>query len=201
MTAFQNHFFILLLICPVTFHSQIKSWTPAASCTTNTYSSSQDWSAQGGCWTFTDDGIVAQAGTMGLVRLYYKEKSLSNFECRVRLKKLAEGGAFGLLIRYDENTASGYTWLLFPHGEYRFATTHGETDSSLFQEPAYLHQQQNNWDTLTCCAVNDSFTLFLNGELLKIIHDDQYKKGRFGFFLSGDPRQKALFQIISIKEF
>ena len=123
-----------------------------------------------------------------------------NFELQVRLKKVAEGGSFGVLIRYDESKTAGYAFTILPHGEYMFAMIKGETDSALFKEPVDLNRDIKGWDTAKIICIGQKFDFYLNDEFLSSVTDKKYNRGRIGFFLGGDPRQKAMFQIISLKQ-
>jgi hypothetical protein len=40
----------------------------------------------------------------------------------------------------------------------------------------------------------------MNNQYLTTVIDHTYFAGRVGFFVGGDPRQKAIFEIISLKE-
>ena len=162
----------------------------------------ENWVAHGGCWTFTDSGIIAQAGIMGRHLIYYNKKRCADFELQVRLNKLAEGGPLGLVVRFDERKKEGYTYLVYPHGQYCFTIIKEEPDYTIFTAPVNnMNQDVNVWNTVKIVCIGSTFELYMNDQLLTAITDKSYKNGRFGIFLAGDPRQKAIFKIISLKEF
>jgi hypothetical protein len=160
-----------------------------------------DWVARGGCWSFSGNVIAAQGvHTLGRGIFCYNKRTYADFVFEVRLNKLAESGPFGLLIRYDEKKNEGYTYLLFPHGEYRLAIIRGEPDYSLFQEPAVgMNKDTNVWNTIKIVCQGAQFDLYMNDHRLTSITDHTYASGRVGFFLGSDPRQKALFEIVTLK--
>ncbi|MBN1998157.1 hypothetical protein JW935_11425, partial [candidate division KSB1 bacterium] len=91
----------------------------------------QNWVAHGGCWTFTDSGIYAQAGIMGLQLIYYRKDKYANFELIAQVNKLTEGGALGVVFRFDEIKNQGYCYLLYPHGQYGIMLVNKEQDDML----------------------------------------------------------------------
>lgn len=160
-----------------------------------------DWVAQGACWSFSGKIFAAQGvHTLSRGIIYYNKRIFADFVFEVRLNKLAEGGGFGLLIRYDEKRKQGYTYLLFPHGGYRFDVIKNERDSTLFSEPATnMNKDTNAWNTIKIVCRGARFDLYMNGHWLTSLTDHAYASGRVGFFLGGDPRQKALFEIVALK--
>jgi hypothetical protein len=160
-----------------------------------------DWVARGGGWSFSGKIIAAQGThTLGRGMLYYNKRIFADFVFEVRLNKLAEDGAFGLVLRYNEKTKEGYTYLLFPHGGYKLAIIKGEPDYSLFEEPAIGMNKDNNvWNTIKIVCRGAQFDLYMNDHRLPSITNHAYASGRVGFFLASDPRQKALFEIVTLK--
>jgi hypothetical protein len=160
-----------------------------------------DWVARGGCWSFSGKIIAAQGVYVrGLDIFYYNKSAFTDFVFEVRLNKLAEDGPFGLLIRYDEKTKESYTFLLFPHGDYGVYLLKNERDSSLFGEPATnMNKGTNVWNTIKIVCRGARFDLYMNDHQLTSITDHTYASGRVGFFLGSDPRQKALFEIVTLK--
>jgi hypothetical protein len=159
------------------------------------------WVARGGCWSMSGNIIAAQGvHTFGRGILYYEKRTFADFVFEVRLNKLAEDGPFGLLIRYNEKRKEGYTLLLFPHGGYRWAIIRGEPDYSLFEEPAVgMNKDVNVWNTIKVVCRGARFVLYMNGRRLTSITDHTFVSGRAGFFIASDPRQKALFEIVTLK--
>ncbi len=159
------------------------------------------WVARGGCWSISGKIIAAQGvHTFGRGIFYYEKTTFADFVFEVKLNKLEEGGPFGLLIRYDEKKKEGYTYLLFPHGAYRWAIIRGEPDYSLFQEPAVgMNNDVNVWNTIKIVCRGARFDLYMNDQLLTSITDHTFSSGRAGFFIASDPRQKALFEIVTLK--
>jgi hypothetical protein len=209
---------ILLLFTPVFFFSQphghsnlggVCSFAPQETRDPKPHSQNNtaeillpfDWVARGGCWSFSGKIIAAQgAHTPGRGILYYNKKTFADFVFEVRLNKLAEDGPFGLLLRYNEKTKEGYTYLLYPHGEYGLAIIRGEPDYSLFQEPAIgMNKDANVWNTIKVVCRGAQFDLYINDHRLTSITDHNYTSGRVGFFLASDPRQKALFEILTLR--
>jgi len=207
-----GYFSVLLPIMLLTFtgffqnnitHSK-SGGSPTAFLSSSTDSSIRDplnWIAYGGCWEFFGKSIYGQAGGEGRHLLFYQQKVFRNFIFEVRLNKLAEGGAFGLIIRYNERKKEGYTYIQYPDGGYRFAIIKKELDYSLFQEPASkMNKGTNVWNSIKIIGIGSKFELYLNDQFLTSITDNSYSTGRIGLFLGGDPRQKAVFEIITLKK-
>jgi hypothetical protein len=158
-----------------------------------------NWIARGGCWDFSNNIISAQA-IVGSCKLYYSKAIYKDFTLEVKLNKLAESGAFGLLIRYDEQKDEGYTYSLFPSSGYFFATIGGgDYPHSFSSAPVpFMNKGLNTWNTLKIVCQGAKFDLYLNGQFLSTITDSAYSSGRIGLTIGGDPRQRALFEIISL---
>jgi len=158
-----------------------------------------NWIARGGCWDFSKNIINAQA-IVGSCKLYYSKAIYKDFTLEVKLNKLAESGGFGLLIRYDEQKDEGYTFGLLPSSGYWFAKIIGGNDHpSLSSAPVpFMNKGVNTWNTLKVLCQGAKFDLYLNGEFLSTITDSAYSSGRIGLTIGGDPRQLALFEIVSL---
>jgi hypothetical protein len=160
-----------------------------------------DWVARGGCWSLSGKIIAAQGThTFGLGILYYNKRTFADFVFEARLNKLAEDGSFGLLIRYDEKKKEGYAYQLLPHSGYGFYVITNELDSALFSEPAPNMNKDNNvWNTIKIVCRGAKFDLYMNDHRLTSITDHAFASGRVGFFFGSDPRQKALFEIVTLR--
>jgi len=160
---------------------------------------SSNWIARGGCWSFSKNIISAQA-IVGSCKLYYSKAIYKDFTLEVNLNKLAESGGFGLLIRYDEQKDEGYAFTLLPSSGYWFAKIIGGKDQpSLSAAPVpFMNKGVNVWNTLKIVCKGAKFDLYLNYKFLSTITDSAYSSGRIGLTIGGDPRQRALFEIVSL---
>ncbi|MDW7679603.1 MAG: family 16 glycoside hydrolase [bacterium] len=160
----------------------------------------KNWIARGGCWDFSDKIFFSQ-GYRGGNKAYYKKQDYKNFTLEVKVMKLAEDGPLGIVFRYDDAKDNGYIFAVFPHGEYFISKLIGQTDEYLqLGETAYLNEEINTWNTLKVVAAGAKFDCYINGNFLSSVTDHSFSTGKIGLWNSGDPRQLAKFEIISIVE-
>jgi hypothetical protein len=63
-----------------------------------------------------------------------------------------------------------------------------------------MNKGTNVWNTIKIICKGPEFEMYMNNQYLTTVIDYIYSAGRVGFFVGGDPRQKAIFEIISLKE-
>ncbi len=161
----------------------------------------EDWSTRSGYWDFSGKVIKAQ-GFIGYNKAYYNHRVFTDFIYEVKLCKASEDGTFGLLFRYDEKNNEGYVLYFWPHGGCSFDLIKGgQTRIRTIEVSQPMHQIVGTdvWNTVKIVAHGSRFKIYLNGYLLDTIFDSQYSSGRVGLFIAGDPRQKALFEVTTIR--
>ena len=115
--------------------------------------------------------------------------------------KIAEDGPFGMVFRYDVSNDEGYIFGIFPHGGYLLSKFKGR--GSIYLErgaSAFINEEMNAWNTLKIVVTGDRFDCYINGSFVKSVRDNTYATGKVGLCNSGDPRQIAKFEIISLVE-
>lgn len=159
-----------------------------------------NWIARGGCWDFSRKIFFSQ-GYRGGNAAYYKKQDYRNFTYEVKVIKLAEDGPLGIIFRYDEARDEGYSFAVYPHGEYFLVKFSGHSDVQLIRgATAYLNEEMNTWNTLKIVARGAKFDCYINGNFLVSVIDHSYSVGKIGLANSGDPRQLAKFEVISLIE-
>lgn len=159
-----------------------------------------NWIARGGCWDFSKKIFFSQ-GYRGGNAAYYKKHDYRNFTYEVKVMKLAEDGPLGIIFRFDEARIEGYTFAVYPHGEYFLVKFFGNRDMQLkLGATAYLNEEMNTWNTLKIVVRGAKFDCYINGNFLVSVIDHSYSIGKVGLANSGDPRQLAKFEVISLVE-
>lgn len=159
-----------------------------------------DWIALGGCWDFSNKIFFSQ-GYKGGNKAYYNNKEYKNLVYEVKVMKLAEDGPLGIVFRFDETTDEGYTFLVYPHGEYLFLKFNGLNDFQLKRNStAHLNEELNTWNKLKVIAYQDKFDFYINDNFLVSVRDNTHQSGKVGLYCSGDTRQIAKFELLSLVE-
>ncbi len=159
-----------------------------------------NWIARGGCWDFSNKIFFSQ-GYRGGNNAYYKKQNYTNFTYEVKVIKLAEDGPLGIIFRYDDARVAGYTFAVYPHGAYFLAKSFRGKDMYLnLGTTAHLNEEMNTWNTLKIVARGAKFDCYINGNFLVSVIDHSYSVGKVGLANSGDPRQLAKFEVISLIE-
>jgi len=159
------------------------------------------WKMRGGYWDFSDKIIKAQ-GYYGFNKAYLADISYKNFIYEVKVLKQSENGQFGLLFRYNENQDKGYGFFCWPYGGCRFELIASGQEKLKFypvHECANKITGYNIWNSIKIVAKNARFEIFINGHSAETIIDSTFSSGTVGLVVTGDPRQKALFEIINIE--
>ena len=160
-----------------------------------------NWSVMCGYWDFCGK-VIKAIGFIGYNKAYYNQVVYINFIYEVKICKITEDGTFGLLFRYNERKDEGYVLYFWPHGGCSFNIIKGgQTRVRRIEINQPMHQiiGTNVWNTVKIIAHGSKFEIYLNGYLLDTIKDTQYTSGRIGLYLGGDPLQKAMFEITTIK--
>jgi len=159
------------------------------------------WVAVGGCWDFSHRIISAQA-TVSCCRAYLADRVYRDFTFRVRLNKLAEDGAIGVIFRFDETAHTGYRFEIYPHGGHILALVRGpDREGELWHSTAIvMNRGCNTWNRIRITCTGKRMEIYINGELANIVEDSTYASGRIGLFIGGDPRQRAEFEILTLEE-
>lgn len=162
---------------------------------------SSGWVVHGGCWDFSHRIISAQA-TVGCCRAYLANKIYRDFTFEVRLNKLAEDGAIGIIFRYDEASHTGYRFEIYPHGGHILALVRGaDREGELWHSTAIvMNRGCNTWNLIRITCRGKRIEIYSNGELANIVEDSAFSSGRIGLFIGGDPRQRAEFEILTLEE-
>lgn len=159
-----------------------------------------NWIARGGCWDFSKKIFFSQ-GYRGGNNAYYKKQNYRDFIYEVKVMKLAEDGPLGIIFRFDDAKVAGYTFAVYPHGAYFLATSFRGKDMYLhLGTTAYLNEEMNTWNTLKIVVRGAKFDCYINGNFLVSVTDHSYSTGKVGLANSGDPRQLAKFEVISLVE-
>lgn len=159
-----------------------------------------NWIVRGGCWDFSHKIFFSQ-GYRGGNNAYYKKHDYRNFTYEVKVMKLAEDGPLGIIFRYDDARVAGYTFAVYPHGGYFLARSFRGKDMYLtLGTTAYLNEEMNTWNTLKIVVRGAKFDCYINGNFLVSVIDRSYSIGKVGLGNSGDPRQLARFEVISLVE-
>ncbi|MBN1482268.1 hypothetical protein EH223_08620 [candidate division KSB1 bacterium] len=157
------------------------------------------WEAHGGCWEIKDS-IIYGRGDWGYCKFLYS-KTLTDFIIKVRLAKVEESGGYSVLFRYDDNKDCGYHLLLFPFSTVTFSKLRSDVHEYLFPgNSVYWQQGLNVWNTITIESSETSFDIYVNDHHLFTLKDSEFTSGKLGLSVGGDPRQKAKFEILEIRE-
>jgi len=159
-----------------------------------------NWIARGGCWDFSNKIFFSQ-GYRGGNLAYYRKQDFKNFTFEVKVMKLAEDGPLGIIFRYDDAKGEGYAFEVFPHGSYFLAKLFNSKDAYLkLGVSAHLNEEMNTWNTLKIVVRGAKFDCYINGNFLVSVIDYSFSVGKIGLCNSGDPRQLAKFEVISLVE-
>jgi hypothetical protein len=138
---------------------------------------------------------------MPTAKAYYVSKSFGSFTFEVRMEKLSEDGAIGLLFRYDERRDEGYEVHLWPHGGFAVAKFEGPRKRDFASgPPSHFNKELNTWNTVKVVGEGDRFFVFVNGFHVCTATDRDYERGKLGLLMPGDARQRARFQILKMTE-
>ncbi len=157
------------------------------------------WDAQGGCWEIKDSIIYGRA-YWNLCKLIY-QPTLKDFVFTVRIAKVEESGAFGLLFGYDEKEDSGYIIWAYPFGGVHVIKAEGNAHSYVRKgNSVFWLQGLNTWNTLRLESSGPHLHVSVNDEFMFTFTHREHSPGKIGLFIGGDPRQKAMFEILDIHE-
>lgn len=159
-----------------------------------------NWIVLGGCWDLSTKIFFSQ-GFKGGNKVYYNKKIFKNFVYEVKIMKIAEDGALGIVFRFDEAKDQGYAFSVFPHGEYIFVKFAGLDHVNLKRgTTAHFNEELNTWNKLKVVALRDKFDCYINDNFVVSVRDNSFQNGRIGLTNSGDPRQIAKFDVLSLVE-
>ena len=156
------------------------------------------WAAYGCYWDLRDSVFFAQ-GYLTTAKAYYAPKTFSSFTFEVRMAKLAEDGAIGLLFRYDEKLDRGYSIQLWPHGGFAVSKFRGPAKEDLLSgPPSHFNREMHTWNTVKVVGAGKRFDIFVNGFPIATVRDAEHRTGKLGLHMPGDARQVAKFQIVTM---
>lgn len=159
-----------------------------------------NWVGRGGVWNFSEKVITAQA-TVDWNKAYYKSKNFKNFIFEVKLRKTGESGPCGLVFHYNEEPDEGYYLLIYPYGGISIKRFKQENVKIIFiGSSAFLNYGLNIWNTVKLICKDSNCEVNINGKHILSFKDTTYVSGKLGLYIDGDPRQRAEFIIISMKE-
>ena len=159
-----------------------------------------EWIGLGAYWNFHDSVFVAQ-GYLPTAKAYYSRRTFGDFTFEVRMAKLSEDGAIGLLFRYDEVRDQGYEIHFWPHGGFAVAKFIGPTKKDFASgPPSHFNRELNTWNVVRVQGRGERFDFSINGFHVKTVFDREYRRGRLGLLMPGDARQRAKFQVIVMSE-
>ncbi len=135
---------------------------------------------------------------------YYQQQVFDNFKAQVTVTAYTDANpdadtpyAYGLILRADPNTpADKYAFLVSPTGTYDFARhdadgvlNNGWTDLSAvpWTASSAIHTGKGAANTLAVLAIDNTFTLFINGQQIEVVTDpsDSYTSGWIGLLVEG----------------
>ncbi len=193
----------MLLIIPVSLTAQsIEDTTSTAN-----FLDQKNWQVRGGSWDFSKKIFKAQ-GYLGHNKAWFKDSVFSDFIYEVRLKKLDQNGSFGVLFGYAEELDEGYLFCIWPYGGHELQKIKGGQvmlkrfiASDLKNQVKGLHiiKGLNVWNTFKIVASGSHIDFYINGHLTCVVNEKNYKSGRLGLYVGGDPKQRALFEILTLK--
>ena len=158
------------------------------------------WIAYGCYWDLSDSIFFAQ-GFFPVAKAYYDACSFRNFTFEVRMAKLAEDGAIGLLFRYNEKRDEGYQIHLWPHGGFAVAKFQGPRKRDFASgPPSHFNRELSTWNTVKVVGRDERFDFFINGFHVCTASDPEYSEGKLGLLMPGDARQRAKFQVVRMTE-
>jgi len=156
------------------------------------------WAAFGCYWDLRDSVFFAQ-GYMTTAKAYYARRTFASFTFEVRMAKLAEDGAIGLLFRYDEKLDRGYCIHLWPHGGFAVSKFRGPVKKDFAAgPPSHFNREMHTWNVVKVVGAGERFDIFVNGFHVATVHDAEHRTGRLGLLMPGDARQRAKFQIVTM---
>lgn len=160
-----------------------------------------NWAAAGGCWDFSRKIIEGRGmGTRPVA--YFRKRNYANFVYEIRLRQLSsEDGSYGLLVRFDEKTAAGYIFCVWPHGDWEFVKIKkGDGRQIITGSAIHLNDQLKTWNTLKVVANKNKFEFYLNDQFLVAAEDNQYRTGKIGFSLNHGPVSIVQYEILTLHE-
>lgn len=163
------------------------------------WNSYDEWVAKGGCWEIKDSIIYGRA-YWNLCKLIY-QPTLKDFVFTVRIAKIEESGSFGLLFGYDEKKDSGYIIWAYPFGGVHVIKAEGNAHSYARKgNSVFWLQGLNTRNTLRLESFGSRLHVSVNDEFMFTFTHREASSGKIGLFIGGDPRQKAMFEILDIHE-
>lgn len=175
-----------------------QSAAPAIGSVGHQRSPGDGWVAYGCYWDLRDSVFFAQ-GYLTTAKAYYARKTFSSFTFEVRMAKLAEDGAIGLLFRYDERLDRGYSIHLWPHGGFAVSKFRGPAKEDIASgPPSHFNREMHTWNTVKVMGAGNRFDIFVNGFHVATVRDAEYQTGKLGLHMPGDARQRAKFQIVTM---
>ena len=168
--------------------------------TAHRHDPSGGWVASGAFWDLRDSVFSVQ-GLFPTAKAYYAATTFTDFEYEVRIAKLAEDGATGLLFRYDNIRDEGYEIHIWPHGGFAIAKVRGPNKTDFASgPPSHFKKELNTWNSVRIIARGDRFNFFVNSFHVCTAIDGQYARGKLGLLMPGDARQRARFHIVTMHE-
>jgi hypothetical protein len=135
---------------------------------------------------------------------YYQGQTFDNFKIQITVTAYSDADpsadvpyAYGLILRADPNTpADKYVFFVSPDGTYNFARhdadgfiDNGWTDLSAtsWASSSAIHTGKGATNTLAVIALDNNFTLFINGQQLETVTDSYigYTSGWIGTMVEG----------------
>ncbi|MBN1559193.1 hypothetical protein JW998_03015 [candidate division KSB1 bacterium] len=186
----KNYFHIIIIIL-------LSLFSPASS--QNHWNDNDAWVAKGGCWELKDSFIYARGYWRSCKFIY--QPTYRDFVYKVRLAKVEETGAYSLLFRYNDEKDQGYEILVYPYSGVNFSILRG-TQNELVRQGNSEHWRQgmNVWNTVRIESFGSVFVVDVNDERVFSYSDNKFSRGKLGLTIGGDPRQKAMFEILEITE-
>jgi len=156
------------------------------------------WVAFGCHWNLSSSVFTAQ-GFLTVAKAYYDRKTFRDFTFEVRMAKIAENGAIGVLFRYDERQDEGYEIHLWPSGGFAVAKFWGPRKQDFAAgPPSHFNRELNTWNTVKVVGRGERFDIFINGFHVCTARDAEFRKGKLGLLMPGDARQRAKFHVITM---
>lgn len=135
---------------------------------------------------------------------YYEGRTFDDMKVQITITSYSDGSpnsavpyAYGLVLRADPTApANKYAFLITPNGTYDFARhddggyyNNGWTDLSVtpFASSSAIHIGKGATNTLTVIAKDNTFTLFINGQQVEVVSDQNapFTDGWIGVLVEG----------------
>lgn len=186
-TAFQN------------IYKQATSGTPALNDPLRDNSKGSNWdvgSAQGGVCQFTNGSYqVSMSQPNMFYRCTARATHFIDFAYQVQVT-LVKGDQAGIIFRFDEITATFYTFYISSEGTYALNTDNKQGFISQLANgsSSAIKTGPNQSNLVAVLARGSQISLYVNGQYLASVQDSTYKSGAIGVIAENDghPTQ-ALF--------